>query len=269
MRWYLNQTVSLCKFGVIERVFFAACQTNCFAGEAFAAYDPCGNMISLIDKVTATEVWSRAVDKNSDSTIWIYNPYAMEIPISAQATIHPSYDQPINGPIEIQIPEQGQWDLKEYFANMTKASTTIGENGVDVTINGGDDCTAGEGDCENEGCSVDDCESIFKSQDSADTKYNNYEADEYNCKLITCCAVMYFCSAGLGGKEESSGNNIQLVDQQYYNTAGESGTSTNMPVQLFEDRKSKLWEWVNNNEKACNEYGIDRSDYSFGGPNGI
>jgi hypothetical protein len=79
MRWYLNQTVSLCEFGSVERAFSPAYQTYCFAGEAFVAYDPCGNMISLIDKGTATEVWSRAIDKNSNATIGIYNPYNMEI----------------------------------------------------------------------------------------------------------------------------------------------------------------------------------------------
>jgi YD repeat-containing protein len=119
------------------------CQTNCFQGEASAAYDPCGNMISLVANSTGEEVWARAVDKNSDSTIGIYNPFNMEIPFSAQATINPSYDQPINGPIEFQIPEQGQWELKELLANLTKVNTTIGENGVDATIGGDDDCEDG------------------------------------------------------------------------------------------------------------------------------
>jgi hypothetical protein len=116
------------------------CQTNCFQGEAFAAYDPCGNMISLVANNTGAEVWARAVDKNSNATIGIYNLYNMEIPFSALATIHPSYDQPINGPIEFHIPEQGQWDLKELLANMTRVNTTVGENGVDATIGGDDDC---------------------------------------------------------------------------------------------------------------------------------
>ncbi|MDD4615086.1 MAG: hypothetical protein PHI40_06765 [Caldisericia bacterium] len=65
----MNQTVSLYEFGSVEEASFPAYQTYCFAGEAFVAYDPCGNMISLIDKGTATEVWSRAIDKNSYLTI--------------------------------------------------------------------------------------------------------------------------------------------------------------------------------------------------------
>ena len=116
------------------------CQTNCFSGEALAAYDPCGNMISLVANSTGVEAWARAVDKNSNATIGIYNPYAMEIPFSAQATIHPSYDQPINGPIEFHIPEQGQLDLKELLANMTRVNTTVKENGVDASSSGDDDC---------------------------------------------------------------------------------------------------------------------------------
>jgi hypothetical protein len=122
------------------------CQTNCFQGEASAVYDPCGNMISLVANSSGAEVWARAIDKNSDSTIGIYNPYNMEIPFSAQATINPSYDQPINGPIEFHIPEQGQLDLKELLANMTRVNTTIGENGVDASSSGDDDC--GEDECD-------------------------------------------------------------------------------------------------------------------------
>jgi hypothetical protein len=127
------------KYSNFGKTLATACQTNCFQGEAFAAYDPCGNMISLVAQ-SSGEVWARAVDKNSDATIGIYNPYNMEIPFSAQATIHPSYDQPINGPIEFHIPEQGQWDLKELLANMTRVNTTIGESGVDASSSGDDDC---------------------------------------------------------------------------------------------------------------------------------
>jgi hypothetical protein len=112
MRWYLNQAVILYEFGSVERSFFATCQTNCFSGEVSAAYDPCGNMISLV----------------------------------AQATINPSYDQPINGPIEFQIPELGQWKLKELLANLTKVNTTLGEMGVSASSSGDDDCEEDECD---------------------------------------------------------------------------------------------------------------------------
>jgi hypothetical protein len=101
MRWYLNQT-----FGTVERAFSPACQTNCFQGEASVLYDPCGNMISLV----------------------------------VQSTIHPSYDQSINEPIEFHIPEQGQWELKELLANLTKVSTTLGEMGVSADSSADDDC---------------------------------------------------------------------------------------------------------------------------------
>jgi hypothetical protein len=136
------------------------CQTNCFQGEASAAYDPCGNMISLVSHTTGVEVWARAVDKNSDATIGIYDPFNMEIPFSAQATIHPSYDQPINGPIEFRIPEQGQWELKEQLANLTKVNTTLGEMGVSASSSADDDC-------------------------------GDYESSEYNCSFIFCCWGIY------------------------------------------------------------------------------
>ena len=75
----MNQAVSLYEFGAVDRSFFSTCQTNCFQGEALAAYDPCGNMISLVANSTGVEAWARAIDKNSDSTIGIYNSYNMEI----------------------------------------------------------------------------------------------------------------------------------------------------------------------------------------------
>ena len=38
MRWYLNQTVSLCEFGTTEKAFSPAGQVNCFQGEAYNPY---------------------------------------------------------------------------------------------------------------------------------------------------------------------------------------------------------------------------------------
>ena len=56
------------------------CQIDCFAGEASAIYDPCGNLISLVAQTTGAEVWARAVDKNSNQVIGFYDPYAIELP---------------------------------------------------------------------------------------------------------------------------------------------------------------------------------------------
>jgi hypothetical protein len=69
----------------------------------------------------------------------------MEIPISAKATINPAYGQPINGPIEFHIPEQGQWELEQMIANQTKINTQIGTSGVNTSMHGDDDC--GEDPC--------------------------------------------------------------------------------------------------------------------------
>jgi hypothetical protein len=81
---------------------------------------------------------------------------------------------------------------------------------------------------------------------------------------------MYLSNSAIGGdKDDDMEDSMQVIDQKYYNTNGKSGTSTTMSVQLFENRKSKLWEWVNNNEKACNKFGIDKADYAFGNPKGI
>jgi hypothetical protein len=109
------------------------CQTNCFQGEASAAYDPCGNTISLV----------------------------------AQATIHPSYDQSINGPIEIHIPEQGQWELKELLANLTKVNTTLGENGAHVT-GGMDTCPLPDE------CSYDECDPMGRQKVAS--SYQDYDS---------------------------------------------------------------------------------------------
>jgi hypothetical protein len=116
------------------------CQTNCFSGEAFAAYDPCGNMISLIDKATATEVWSRAIDKNSGSTIGIYNPHDLKIPLVGDGTISLPYDEPIDSSIAITIGEGGGVNIKDLLASNTDLTIAIGEYGANVTIYGDDDC---------------------------------------------------------------------------------------------------------------------------------
>lgn len=125
----MNQSVSLCELGTVEGAFSTACQTNCFQGEASALYDPCGNIISLV----------------------------------VQSTIHPSYDQPINGPIEFRIPEQGQWELKEQLANLTKVNTTQGEMGVSAASSADDDC--GDEMCGGEfasTCTKTECDKLFQ-----------------------------------------------------------------------------------------------------------
>jgi YD repeat-containing protein len=151
------------------------CQIDCFAGEASAIYDPCGNLISLVAQTTGVEVWARAVDKNSNATIGIYDPFNMEIPFSAQATINPSYDQPINGPIEFQIPEQRQWALKELLANQTKVNTTLGEMGIDVTIGGDDDCT--EDECDQCDMLLSDWIKSYNNMKSWQKAYEKYQED--------------------------------------------------------------------------------------------
>ncbi|MCK5848730.1 MAG: hypothetical protein KAH01_05985, partial [Caldisericia bacterium] len=117
------------------------CQTgSCYSGEAYCLYDPCGNLTSVIDNATSTEVWARAIDKNTNGTIGIYNPYNMEIPISAEATINPAYDQAINGPIDIYIGETGHWSNNVQIGNTAKLTTYIGDNGAWAAMKGDDDC---------------------------------------------------------------------------------------------------------------------------------
>jgi YD repeat-containing protein len=117
------------------------CQTgSCYSGEASCIYDPCGNLTSLIDGATSSEVWARATDKNTNSTIAIYNPYNMEIPIGGIGMTNPIYDQPINGPIDIYIGENGNWSDHVQIDNTTKLTTYIGGNGVSAATNGDDDC---------------------------------------------------------------------------------------------------------------------------------
>jgi len=135
----LNQTVSLYEFGAVERAFSLACQTNCFQGEALAAYDPCGNMISLVTQSTGVEAWARAIDKNSTQAIGLYNPHAVEMPFVGDGTVMPPYEEPIVSPIAFTIGGSG-FNVKDHLASNTDLTIAIGENGAHAYIGGDDDC---------------------------------------------------------------------------------------------------------------------------------
>jgi YD repeat-containing protein len=218
------------------------CQTNCFQGEASAAYDPCGNMISLVSHTTGVEVWARAVDKNSDATIGIYDPFNMEIPFSAQATIHPSYDQPINGPIEFRIPEQGQWELKEQLANLTKVNTTLGEMGVSASSSADDDC--GDEMCGGEfasTCTKTECDKLFKNESSVEMNAD-YESSEYNCSFIFCCWGIYDFALHCTPTDKG----LPLYDGP--------GKWVWAARSFIEDREANLWQWVATHYNDCIQY---------------
>ncbi len=135
----LNQTVSLYEFGTVGRAFFPGCQTNYFTGEASAAYDPCGNLISLVAQTTGAEVWARAVDKNSTQVIGSYNLYAIEMPYIGDGTVLPPYEEPIVSPIAFTI-GKGGFNVKDHIASNTDLTIAIGQNGANVSIYGDDDC---------------------------------------------------------------------------------------------------------------------------------
>jgi hypothetical protein len=79
MRWYLNQAVILYEFGTVERAFSPACQTNCFQGEAYMHWDPCGSLTAMTD-ASGSLVASFAYDKAYSRKINEHNPYGIEIP---------------------------------------------------------------------------------------------------------------------------------------------------------------------------------------------
>jgi hypothetical protein len=135
------------------------CQTNCFQGEASAAYDPCGNMISLVSHTTGVEVWAKAIDKNSTQAIGIYNPYAIEMPFVGDGAVIPPYEEPIVSPIAFTIGGSG-FNVKDHLASNTDLTIAIGENGAHAYIGGDDDCgesLCGEGDEE----SSDECDMLL------------------------------------------------------------------------------------------------------------
>jgi len=71
---------------------------------------------------------------------------------------------------------------------------------------------------------------------------------------------------------ENTINNLftkKLEDKEYYNSDGTSGSSKLILHELFEKRKGNLWDWVNDNEKDCEELGVYKSDYAFGPPSSI
>jgi hypothetical protein len=227
------------------------CQTNCFQGEASAIYDPCGNMISLVANSTGAEVWARAVDKNSDATIGIYNPYNMEIPFSAQATIHPSYDQPINGPIEFHIPEQGQWDLKELLANMTRVNTTIGENGVDASSSGDDDCE--DSTCGfNVHCDLSKCSDKLLDMFG---RFKDIPVSLYNCLFVSCRQELW-----LEVSNEHFAKESDLMDQAHAMSVYDEDKAARLYKEahfhgilgsIYLDRSIECLYWMRDNVDDC------------------
>jgi hypothetical protein len=127
------------KYSDFGKTLATDCQTNCFQGEAFAAYDPCGNMISLVANSTGAEVWARAVDKNSNQAIGSYNPHAIEIPFVGDGTVMPPYEEPIVSPIAFTIGGSG-FNVKDHLASNTDLTIWIGDNGANASIYGDDDC---------------------------------------------------------------------------------------------------------------------------------
>jgi hypothetical protein len=126
------------KYSDFGKTLATAYQTNCFQGEAFAVYDPCGNMISLVAQ-SSGEVWARAVDKNSNQAIGSYNPHAVEIPFVGDGTVMPPYEEPIVSPIAFTIGGSG-FNVKDHLASNTDLTIAIGQNGAHASIYGDDDC---------------------------------------------------------------------------------------------------------------------------------
>jgi YD repeat-containing protein len=177
----IDTTVS--KSGKVLSLFYQEdnCQTGmCYTGEASALYDPCGDLTSLVDQATSTEVYTRAIDKHSGAVIGIYNPFDMEIPITAIKEISLTYDHFIGGnPPDMRIPEERQWAMKEMIDNMTYANVDINCAGVAQFTLPEEECPQGSGDCGD-----DDQECIDHPEDEGccARKYNlgshtNHESD--------------------------------------------------------------------------------------------
>ncbi len=181
----MNQTVSLCEFDIVERVFSPACQTNCFTGEASSIYDPCGNLISLVAQSTGAEVWARAVDKNSTQAIGLYNPHAIEMPFVGDGTVMPPYEEPIVSPIAFTIGGSG-FNVKDHLASNTDLTIAIGQNGAHASIYGDDNC--GEEPCGGKWkvyCDWQLCDFKLLDDNGEFKKYT--EVSLYNCLFISCC----------------------------------------------------------------------------------
>jgi YD repeat-containing protein len=156
------------------------CQTNCFQGEASAAYDPCGNMISLVANSSGSEVWARAVDKNSNQAIGSYNPDAIEMPFVGDGTVMPPYEEPIVSPIAFTI-GKGRFNVKDHLASNTDLTIAIGQNGANASIYGDDDCgdsICGGNNTPYKNCVV-NCMATGDTE-NPDTRYNIANHSFYN-----------------------------------------------------------------------------------------
>jgi hypothetical protein len=111
-------------------------------------------------------------------------------------------------------------------------------------------------DCDDKGCTVDDCEIIFKNENSSETKYNDYEATEFNCQLLTCCLGMLISNDVIENKPDAN-DNIKITDRN-------GKTKRTMHVQILDERKQTLWDWYDRNIDDCYEkFGTQLSDYTW------
>jgi YD repeat-containing protein len=180
----IDTTVS--KSGKVLSLFYQEdnCQTGmCYTGEASVLYDPCGNLTSLVDQATSTEVYTRAIDKHSGAVIGVYNPFDMEVLITALKETSLTYDHFIGGnPPDMRMPEERQWAIKEMIDNMTYANVDINCASVAQFTQPEEECPQDSGDCGDDQECIDHPEDKDCCHNKHEAPYHNHETDMFgNC----------------------------------------------------------------------------------------
>ncbi len=236
------------------RILSMTYQGPTYGGELYFHYDVQGNT-SLLTDSNGQPVASFRYDLHSGQIAEYWNPSNLEImnmkggsrgsvTLTSNIGYLPDWKRDLMVRPRIPLVARNDWG----FINVRPDSTEPGDDDEDDEKDCGDD----------DACTLEDCEKLFKNEYSSETKYNDYEADEYNCKLIICCGGAYYSSA-INFPYPHTDDHIEVNDLH--------DNSRVMHIELFQNRRGVLLDWWKNNKDDClDKFGIDIKDYVWGPP---
>jgi YD repeat-containing protein len=141
----------------------SSCQTNCFTGEAYMHWDPCGSLTSMTD-TSGSLVASFEYDKAYSRKINEHNPYGIEIPFQfdgRDGTMTATYGDASPQALVLQVHSSSRISIGNLAPILAPKVLCcyINGHGEEATCpaNGGpeEECEDGEGDCE-------DCDELLQ-----------------------------------------------------------------------------------------------------------
>ncbi|MDD4614347.1 MAG: hypothetical protein PHI40_02935, partial [Caldisericia bacterium] len=141
----------------------SSCQTNCFSGEAYMHWDPCGSLSAMTD-ASGSLIASFEYDKAYSRKLDEYNPYAIEIPFQfdgRDGTMTATYGDATPQALVLQVYSSSRISIGNLAPILAPKVTCCYINGygeeATCPANGGpeDECSGGDGDCGN-------CDNLFQ-----------------------------------------------------------------------------------------------------------